>query len=428
MDESKYLSVSALNKYLYYKFDNDLNLRNLYIKAEISNVRLSKGILYFVLKDNESEIDGIMFSNVLNTLKFEPMDGMTVLVNGQVTLYPKRGTYSVRVFSMEQVGLGEAYLNFLMLKEKLMNEGLFDEEKKLAIPTFPKAIGLITSGTGDAMHDVISTIDKRYPLAKVYLYPAIVQGEDAPRSLINQINKANRDGIVDVIIIARGGGSLEDLSCFNDEELARTIFESMIPTISGVGHEADFTICDFVSSRRAPTPTGAAVIATPNISDIYSDLLNKKQLLASSMKAIFSDKVNQYKMVCMKPAFSNFVHRFDEVENRLNSLTSRLKTLSPVNRIENSMNELSYMVESLNKNYISYIDKVEYRFNKDINKLIILNPLNLMDKGYSLTYQDDKLIKDINEIDENKMLKTVLKNGTIESKIININNGDNYGK
>lgn len=428
MDESKYLSVSALNKYLYYKFDNDLNLRNLYIKAEISNVRLSKGILYFVLKDNESEIDGIMFSNVLNTLKFEPMDGMTVLVNGQVTLYPKRGTYSVRVFSMDQVGLGEAYLNFLMLKEKLMNEGLFDEEKKLAIPVFPKAIGLITSGTGDAMHDVISTIDKRYPLAKVYLYPAIVQGEDAPRSLINQINKANRDGIVDVIIIARGGGSLEDLSCFNDEELARTIFESMIPTISGVGHEADFTICDFVSSRRAPTPTGAAVIATPNISDIYNDLLNKKQLLASSMKAIFSDKVNQYKMISMKPAFSNFAHRFDEVENRLNSLTSRLKTLSPVNRIENSMNELSYMVESLNKNYISYINDIEYHFNKDINKLIILNPLNLMDKGYSLTYQDDKLIKDINEIDENKILKTVLKNGTIESKIINITNGDNYGK
>ena len=258
-----------------------------------------------------------------------------------------------------------------------MNEGLFDEEKKLPIPKFPKAIGLVTSGTGDAMHDVISTIDKRYPLAKVYLYPAIVQGDDAPRSLISQINKANRDGIVDVIIIARGGGSLEDLSCFNDEELARTIFESMIPTISGVGHEADFTICDFVSSRRAPTPTGAAVIATPNVSDIINDLNNKRQSLASSMKAIFTDKVNKYKLITMNPAFSNFIHRFDEIENKLISLTSRLKTLSPVKEIDNYINELSFMVESLNKNYINYLDQKEFLFTKDINKLIILNPLNL---------------------------------------------------
>ena len=286
MDESKCLSVSALNKYLYYKFDNDLNLRNVYLKAEISNVRLSKGILYFVLKDNESEIDGLMFANILNNIKFEVQDGMTVLVQGQVSIYPKRGTYSIKVIAMEQVGLGEAYLNFLFLKDKLMNEGLFDDSKKKMIPAFPKIIGLITSGTGDAMHDVISTIDKRYPLCEIHLYPSLVQGSDAPLSLINSIRQANLDGDSDVLIIARGGGSLEDLSCFNDEMLARTIFESNIPIISGVGHEADFTICDFVASRRAPTPTGAAVMATPNVVDLVNELMNKKQKLVSSIKNI----------------------------------------------------------------------------------------------------------------------------------------------
>ena len=247
---NKYLTVSALNKYLYYKFDNDLNLRNIYLKAEISNIRLSKGILYFVLKDNESEIDGLIYSQILQKLKFEPKDGMTVLVSGKVGLYVKRGTYAITVSEIEQVGLGEAYLKFQYLKEKLLKEGLFDEDKKLPIPRFNERIGVITSGTGDAVHDIVSTIKRRFPLSQIVFYPAIVQGEDAPHSLIKAIKKANEEKLANVLIIARGGGTIEDLSCFNDEDLARAIFNSSIPTISGVGHEADFTICDFVSSRR----------------------------------------------------------------------------------------------------------------------------------------------------------------------------------
>ena len=273
----KYLSVSALNKYLYYKFDNDLNLRSIYLKAEISNVRLSKGILYFVLKDNESEIDGLMFGQTYQKLKFKPVDGMTVLVNGKVGLYVKRGTYAITVSEMEQAGLGEAYLKFELLKEKLLKEGLFDESKKLPIPKFNEKIGVITSGTGDAMHDIFSTIKKRFPLSEIVFYPAIVQGNDAPQSLINAIKLANLENKVSVLIIARGGGTIEDLSCFNDEQLARTIFASKIPTISGVGHEADFTICDFVSSRRAPTPTGAAVIATPDKNELLNYIDNLEQ-------------------------------------------------------------------------------------------------------------------------------------------------------
>ena len=289
---NKYLTVAALNKYLYYKFDNDLNLRDIYLKAEISNIRLSKGILYFVLKDNESEISGLMYGQTLQKLKFKPTDGMTVLVNGRVTLYPKRGTYNITVFEMDQVGLGEAYLNFIQLKEKLLKEGLFDEDKKLPIKRFNQTIGIITSSTGDAVHDILSTIKRRFPLSEVLFYPAIVQGDDAPKSLINAIKKANFDKKADVLIIARGGGSLEDLSCFNDEELARTIFASSIPTISGVGHEADFTICDFVSSRRAPTPTGAAVIATPDQNELLTYIDNLVNRLTYNYKQNFIDNRN----------------------------------------------------------------------------------------------------------------------------------------
>ncbi|MBQ7276009.1 MAG: exodeoxyribonuclease VII large subunit [Bacilli bacterium] len=415
MDESKYLSVSALNKYLYYKFDNDLNLRNVYLKAEISNVRLSKGILYFVLKDNESEIDGLMFNNVYTNLKFDVQDGMTVLVQGQVSIYPKRGTYSIKVISMEQVGLGEAYLNFLLLKDKLMNEGLFDEDKKKPLPKFPKIIGLITSGTGDAMHDVISTIDKRYPLAQIHLYPSLVQGDEAPLSIINSIKKANKDGDCDCLIIARGGGSLEDLACFNDEMLARTIFESNIPIISGVGHEADFTICDFVASRRAPTPTGAAVMATPNIVDLINDLINKKQKLATFIKNKLIDSFNKYNYLIQNPNFANFNKYLNNYNIKLDAKIAKLNSLSPINRIDNLIDKVNHEAYLLNKNYNSFIEYKNNEFNNLINKMIILNPLNIMNKGYSLTYQDDKLIKSVDDVDINKELRTELIDGTIIS-------------
>jgi len=420
-NEKQYLSVSALNKYLYYKFDNDLNLKNVYIKAEISNVRFSKGILYFVLKDNESEIDGLMFGNVYNSLNFKPEDGMTVLVNGPITLYVKRGTYSITCWSMEQVGLGEAYLNFLMLKDKLLKEGLFEEDKKLPIPKYPKNIGLITSGNGDAINDVISTINKRYPYPHIYLYPAIVQGADAPSSLIYQVNHANEDGLCDVLIIARGGGSLEDLSCFNDEELARTIFNSKIPTISGVGHEADFTICDFVASRRAPTPTGAAVLATPDKMDLYNGIIQKRQNMSKQIVSILTNKYNQYKMLTMRPGLAHFEDYLNNLMNKVDSLTKRCKSCSPQARIKNNLSELDYLLNLLNKNYSNLIENKNNHFMHDINKLIILNPLNLMDKGYSLIYQENHLITSIDEVDQQKELKTLLKDGEIISTIQKIN-------
>lgn len=413
----KYLSVSALNKYLYYKFDNDLNLRSIYLKAEISNVRLSKGILYFVLKDNESEIDGLMFGQTYQKLKFKPVDGMTVLVNGKVGLYVKRGTYAITVSEMEQAGLGEAYLKFELLKEKLLKEGLFDESKKLPIPKFNEKIGVITSGTGDAMHDIFSTIKKRFPLSEIVFYPAIVQGNDAPQSLINAIKLANLENKVSVLIIARGGGTIEDLSCFNDEQLARTIFASKIPTISGVGHEADFTICDFVSSRRAPTPTGAAVIATPDKNELLNYIDNLDNRLLYNYKQLLIKKFNDFSNISSRYTEKNYLNKINELHNKVENLNKQLSLLSPVKIISDNENKLSMLNNNLNVVYNNIINKNDINVNHYIDKLILLNPLNLMKKGYSITYKDNKVITSVDLLDINDEITVKFQDGNINAKV-----------
>lgn len=414
----KYLSVAALNKYLYYKFDNDLNLRDIYLKAEISNVRLSKGILYFILKDNESEISGLMYGTSLQKLKFKPIDGMTVLVNGRVNLYVKRGTYNITVFSMEQVGLGEAYMKFQELKEKLLKEGLFADEKKLPIKRFNEKIGIITSSTGDAVHDILSTIQRRFPLSEVIFYPAIVQGEDAPQSLINAIKKANLDNLCDCLIIARGGGSLEDLSCFNDEELARTIFNSKIPTISGVGHEADFTICDFVSSRRAPTPTGAAVIATPDKEELINYINNLKNRLTLNYKQILINKFNLYNSIKEKYNDRKFNEKINNLNILVNNFNKQLELLSPIKRINDNSILLVNNIISLNNSFNNLINESEKKIDHMIDKLVILNPLNLMKKGYSIVYKDNKIITSVGDININDTIDVRLKDGVIKTNVL----------
>lgn len=414
----KYLTVAALNKYLYYKFDNDLNLRDIYLKAEISNVRLSKGILYFVLKDNESEISGLMYGPSVQKLKFKPVDGMTVLVNGRVNLYIKRGTYNITVFEMEQMGIGDAYLRFQQLKEKLLKEGLFDEEKKLPIPRFNKRIGIITSSTGDAVHDILSTIQRRFPLSEVLLYPAIVQGEDAPQSLIKAINKANLDNLANVLIIARGGGTIEDLSCFNDEELARTIFNSKIPTISGVGHEADFTICDFVSSRRAPTPTGAAVIATPDKNELISYINNLVNRTTFNYKQILINKFNEYSSIKDRYNERKFNEKLNNLLNQVNALNKQLELLSPIKRIEDNSKLLDNNIVKLNDMYNNLIVSENKKIDHMIDKLIILNPLNLMKKGYSIVYKDNKAISSTKDININDDINITMQDGSIKAKVL----------
>lgn len=442
-DDVRYLTVSALNKYLHYKFDSDQHLKRLFIQGEISNFRVSGGHGYFVLKDEDAEINGIVFASVLNRLKFMPKDGMNVLLEAQVTLYQKRGTISLQVVKMEEAGLGELYRKFLMLKEKLQEEGLFDDKYKKEIPLFAEHIGVITSGTGDALHDILSTITKRFPLAKVYLYPSLVQGQDAAQSLIRSIQNAQRNEDLEVLIIARGGGSVEDLFCFNDELLARTIFHSKIPIISGVGHESDFTIADFVADYRAPTPTGAAVKATQDKELLLEGLYTVENRLHSYIKQVLTQKYQTYQTLISNYAFANFIQTIIQKEDIIHQLTKDLSTFSPLKQITRHIQTvqeldnrlISVPISNRIQQYVIEIEKHTERIQsahekgllakdqslqRQIEKLILLNPLHIMQKGYTITKQGEHLVTSILELDEQKSLEVFFHDGSVQTKVLKI--------
>ena len=272
----KYLSVSTISRYIKHLLDTDKNLQTIFIKGEISNLKQhSSGHIYFSLKDETSKINAIMFSNNAKKLNFVPTDGTKVLAIGRVSLYEATGNYQIYINEMLEDGVGNLYIAFEKLKEKLSKEGLFQEKYKVLIPKYPAKIGVVTANTGAAIKDIISTIKRRYPIAEVYLFSSLVQGEQAKYDLVKKIEQADQFG-VDVIIVGRGGGSIEDLWPFNEEIVAKAIFDCKTPIISAVGHEIDYTIADFVADLRAPTPTGAAEIAVPNIIDIISHLNHLK--------------------------------------------------------------------------------------------------------------------------------------------------------
>ena len=444
----KYLTVTALNKYIAYKFDSDPNLGFVYLQGELSNIRFSKEHLYFVLKDQDSEISGIMYSSSATKLNFMPKDGMNVLVSGKVSVYQKKGSYNLVVITMSEAGLGALYQDFLFLKDKLEKEGLFAPEHKKPIPEYAEKIGVITSATADAFQDIRSTITERFPLAQIHLYPALVQGSDAPKSLIKALAQANNEHIVDVIIIARGGGSMEDLSCFNDETLARSIFASKIPVVSGVGHETDFTICDFVSDERAPTPTGAAVRVTKNKTLLIQEITAMLVRLSSAMKRILENKFYEYDSLVKNHHFKNFDLLIEEKLIFLNQLIYQLNANSPlaiINRHLERVNDFTLRLELLNLSkkiehqYLEIAQKStllttllieklninERNVDSAIDKLILLNPLSIMKKGYTLTYQNNQLLASVSQININQNLTIRFYDGTVEAQIINIKDGEN---
>jgi exodeoxyribonuclease VII large subunit len=434
--ENKFLTVTALNRYIAYKFDVDQALRRVDVRGEISNFRISNNHLYFSLKDENSEIRAIMFASYAKNLKFMPMDGMTVLLSAQVSVYQKNGTYNLNVFEMNELGLGESYLNFLRLKEKLQKEGLFSEEHKLPLPEFPVHVGVITSPTGDAYQDIISTINKRWPLTKVYLYPALVQGTDAPKSLIKALKEAEKNPLLQVLIIARGGGSVEDLSCFNDENLARAVFASPLPIVSGVGHETDTTIIDFVSSYRAPTPTGAAVAVTKDQYQVSRIINEKRSIIAFHYKKILEKKYYEYQNIINRHHFRNFVESITLRENELARITYNLKVHSPLAMIEkhllavkeiqrrldlfNIQGQIEEKEIGLKKTKDNLIKEMNLflstrleKYERLLDKMIIVNPLNLLQKGYVLTYQKEKLLTRSDQVKLDEKIKIKFYDGAL---------------
>ena len=284
--EDKYISVTALTRYIKYKLDNDKNLQDIYLKGEISNFKAhTRGHYYFTLKDENSRINAIMFSFNATKMKFMPEDGMKVLVKGKISVFESTGNYQIYVDEMQEDGIGNLHIAFEQLKKKLGDEGLFDAKYKKEIPKIPMKVGIITAPTGAAVKDILSTIKRRFPVCKTILFPCLVQGELAKDDIVKKLDIADNYGL-DVIILGRGGGSIEDLWPFNEEVVARKVFACKTPIISGVGHQIDFTICDFVADKRAETPTGAAERAVPVLSDLLLEIKNKEAMLTKIIKNI----------------------------------------------------------------------------------------------------------------------------------------------
>ena len=305
--QDKYITVTQLTKYIKYKIDNDINLQEVYLKGEISNFKAhSRGHFYFTIKDENTRINAIMFQFQARNIKFMPEDGMKVLVRGKISVFETTGAYQIYVDEMLEDGVGNLYIAYEQLKKKLEEEGLFKEIYKKKIPKIPERIGVVTAPTGAAIKDIISTIKRRCPLTEIYLFPSLVQGELAKDDIVKQLKKADSYNL-DTIIVGRGGGSIEDLWAFNEEIVARAIFECKTPIISAVGHEIDFTISDFVADLRAPTPTGAAEMAVPQLNDV----INYLNQINIRLNNTLTNEIKNYR-------------------NRLNDLTNRNILKNPI--------------------------------------------------------------------------------------------------
>ena len=413
----KYLTVTALTRYLKYKFDSDSNLKQVYLKGEISNFKAhSTGHFYFSIKDENSIIRAVMFKSNASKLSFIPTEGMKVLITGSISIYPSGGNYQIYVEDLIEDGVGNLYIAFEKLKEKLSKEGLFDIKHKKAIPKIPNKIGIITAPTGAAVKDIISTIRRRFPLTETYLFPCLVQGELAPKDILKKLKQADEYDL-DVIILGRGGGSFEDLNCFNDEELARTIFKCKTPIISAVGHEIDYTISDFVADLRAPTPTGAAEMAVIHIDDFKHNL--KQYQIRLSESIIKKVKYQTLKMDALKNSFviKNPMLMYNTKTQNLDLLIEKIHKVMfekvEKNKLKLEEYKNNYILNNPDKIYQKHIDKLQ----NIITHLELLNPLNILKKGYSLTYKEDKLVKSIKNIKKDDILNINMYDGNINVKV-----------
>lgn len=442
MEKVQYLTVQALTRYIKRKFDFDPHLQDVFVKGEISNYKKhTSGHLYFTLKDNKARILAVMFSSQAKKLRFEPENGMTVLLHGEVTVYEPSGQYQIYVKEMEPEGIGALYLAFEQLKEKLSKEGLFNKDRKKPLPLYPKTVGVVTSPTGAAIRDILTTIKRRYPIAKIIIYPALVQGIAAAASIVSAIETANSRKEADLLIVGRGGGSIEELWAFNEEAVARAIFASEIPVISAVGHETDTTIADFVADLRAPTPTGAAELAVPNIDDLIERILNRKIRLIRAIKERTNVESKRLDRLTKSYAFrypqklfeqkTEHLDRTVEQANRLlkqkitdtnqkmKYLEQRLKSNHPQGQFDAANNKLGQQVKRMSRSFEAIFKLKEKEFLNQVSTLNVLSPLKVMERGYSIAYDsEDHIIKSINNVKVGDSIKVTLTDGTLKAKII----------
>ena len=404
--QKRVISVSELNEYIKMLFEYDEILRNIYIKGEISNFtnHYKTGHFYFSLKDPGGAVRAVMFRSSASKLKFMPENGMRVIVGGRVSVFPRDGQYQIYVDVMEPDGVGALYMAYEQLKAKLEKEGLFSEARKKPLPEMPKRIGIITSPTGAAIRDMIHILGRRFPLSEIVLYPALVQGAEAPASLIRGVRYFNSEKKADVLIIGRGGGSIEDLWAFNDENLVRTVAASEIPIISAVGHETDFTLCDFAADLRAPTPSAAAELAVPDMEELKAKLFQSGERISL--------------------AASRFVAKEKEKLKRLSS--SRVMQ-SPMNLLDDKRMALLMTERVLQSRMESAIAAKRMQFQREVAKLEALNPLSVVTRGYSAVFDEqNRLIKSVHQIKEGDQISFMLTDGTVRAEVKEIKHEEKY--
>lgn len=396
-DSRSVFSVSQINEYVRLTIESSAPLQSVFIRGEISNFKnqYSTGHLYFSLKDRDGMIKAVMFRSYASKLKFAPRDGDKVIIHGKISVYVSRGEYQIYVDDMQPDGVGALALAFERLKEKLATEGLFDATHKKAIPTSPSRVGVITSASGAAIHDILNVSGRRAPNIEIVIYPAIVQGESAPRSLIGGIKYFNIESPVDVIIIGRGGGSIEDLWGFNDEGLAREIFASSIPVVSAVGHETDFTISDFVSDLRAPTPSAAAEIVFPN------NMENIRRL--NSIK---------------DTAEGLLVKRLDSARLKMSLYQSKLDSSSPVYKLRDRTMRVSILADRLESLAIRRLETNRAQIKLSAARLAAVNPMAVLAKGYTFVESSDKrIISSAHELSAGDKINLVFADGVASATV-----------
>lgn len=386
------LSVKQLNLFVKSLIEGDVRLNNVYVTGEISNFKnhYQSGHFYFTLKDNDAQIRCVMFRAYASRVPFAVRDGLKVVLRGRVSLYEKDGQYQFYAEEMHEQGLGDISLQFQQIKEKLEKEGLFAEENKRPIPVFPRRIAVITSDTGAAVQDILNITARRYPLCEIMLCPVAVQGENAVPSMIDALERVYALSNCDTIIIGRGGGSIEDLWAFNSEALARKIYESPIPVISAVGHETDFTICDFVADLRAPTPSAAAELSVPDKNELLNKIDKRKAFLKSQL-----------------------LLKYNLSKAKYDSLVNKSKLSRPFDITECKGEELDKLFERSVLAFESLLSREKTRYSNSVAKLDALSPLKVLSRGYAIPQKSGKTIKSVCEIDNGDEFTLILNDGNV---------------
>lgn len=390
------LSVGELNRYLKTLMDNDALLSSVSVSGEISNLKYhTSGHLYFTLKDGDAELSAVMFRSAAANMQMRAKDGMKVIAYGRVSIYEKSGKCQIYVSAMIDNGIGDLRIEYERLLKRLREEGLFDESRKKKLPKFPKTVGIVTSPTGAAVRDMINVTGRRWPMASILIYPSLVQGEQAPESLCQGIEYLNAVQACDVIIIGRGGGSIEDLWAFNDERVVRSVAASDIPVISAVGHETDFTLCDFAADLRAPTPSAAAELALPD----RCEMSVRIDELSARIEALT-------------------LRALSERKNKFLALYKQLELSSPSNRLILEKNELTRRTERLDSELSALLSRKREALSRLATELNAINPLALLSRGYSMVQKGGVVVSSVSEISEGDTVSISFSDGSANAKII----------